>query len=644
MKQFILEKLGLQKKSRYVRDFFYAANMRASIYMSVVIITIELWMIFRLLIRQFSGIDPRTTEYYISHYFNYCLLLSIALVMLFFAVRFVRGKKHVRWVGHLLTWSFMFICVFFGVQISVSDYMIGEQILTFLTMELFAACLLTWYPYIGIIIISLSYGVFYCCLDVIPAFNTGMVGTTSATKINLMIMWLATVMCSLSSYNRTMAQALKDEHLEQLNSHLSDVSVHDEMTGIHNMVYFREEAGKMMRYVTTDKENIIFLFFDIENFRSYNDKYGFAEGSRFLKDFAATLNDTFGDSLVSRLSDDHFVVLTRSDGFKERIDSLSEIVRGRQHDVDLRIKCGGYRPDKDENDPSLACDRARFACNSIKKHPNHTFRMYDKTLDDKYKLKQYIVNNIDTALEKGYIKAYYQPIISSDSKTVTGLEALARWIDPEHGMISPAVFITILEEYRQIYKLDKYITEQVCKECKSMIDGGGKAVPVSLNFSRLDFELCDIVGYLCDTVNKYGIDKKMIDIEITESALNEQQGYLSDAIKELRGNGFRVWLDDFGSGYSSLNVLKDYQFDVLKIDMKFLTGFTDNNKSKPILENIVDLTKQLNMVSLTEGVETAEQFEFLRSIGCDRVQGFYFSKPVPVETLREKIQSGELNT
>ena len=642
MKQFILEKLGLQKKSRYVRDFFYAANMRSSIYMSVVIIAIELWMIIRLLIRQLSGVDPRTADYYVTHYFNYGLLLAIGLAMLVFAMRFVRGKKYSRRLGHILTWSFMFICVFFGVQISLSDYMIGEQVLTFLTMELFAACLLTWYPYIGISIISLSYGVFYYMLEQLPAFNTGLPGTTPATKINLLIMWLATVMCSLSSYNRTLSQALKDENLEQLNSHLSEISQHDEMTGIHNMVYFRSEAEKMLRYVTTDKENIIFLFFDIENFKSYNDKYGFGEGNRFLKEFAGIINDTFRDSLVSRFSDDHFVVLTHTDGAEDNIRRLSEEVRRRQGDVNLQIKCGGYKPDKDEKDPSIACDRARFACNSIKKHPHRTFRLYDKKLDDKYRLKQYIVNNIDTAIDNGYIKVFYQPIISSDSSTVTGLEALARWDDPIHGMISPAVFIVILEEYRQIYKLDQYITDKVCRDMRDALDSFTGVVPVSLNFSRLDFELCDIVGFLCDTVKKYDIDKKYIDVEITESALNDQQEFLPTAIRQLREHGFRVWLDDFGSGYSSLNVLKDYQFDVLKIDMKFLSGFTDNDKSKPILENIVDLTKQLNMVSLTEGVETAEQFEFLRSIGCDRVQGFYFSKPVPMETLREKIQNGEL--
>jgi EAL domain-containing protein (putative c-di-GMP-specific phosphodiesterase class I) len=150
------------------------------------------------------------------------------------------------------------------------------------------------------------------------------------------------------------------------------------------------------------------------------------------------------------------------------------------------------------------------------------------------------------------------------------------------------------------------------------------------------------VGFLCETVEKYNVPKEFIDVEVTESALTDQQEFLPSAIKSLREFGYKVWLDDFGSGYSSLNVLKDYQFDVLKIDMKFLSGFSSNEKTRPILENIVSLSKQLKMLSLTEGVETKEQFDFLASIGCNRAQGYLFSKPVPIDILREKIAKDEL--
>jgi len=468
-------------------------------------------------------------------------------------------------------------------------------------------------------------------------------GLGDGIKINGFTMWLSTLLFCISNYNKTLSQAQKDENLEEINSYLSRISVEDELTGIHNMVYFRTEAEKLLNYVTTDKESVIFLFFDIENFKSYNEKYGFHEGNELLINFARHMEESFKGSLVSRYSDDHFVVLTKDEGSMDIIRALSEKTRDLQREVQLTLKCGAYKPVGNESDVSLACDRARFACNSIKKHFDRNYCLYDKSLEERFTLKQYIVNNIDNAIANGYIKVYYQPVVSTDDGCICGLEALARWQDPNYGLLSPGVFIEVLEEYRQIYKLDVCIIEQVCKDYRRTCDNKEPFVPVSLNFSRLDFELCDIVGILDELAEKYKVPKNYLDVEITESALTEQQNFLQKAMSSLHENGYSIWLDDFGSGYSSLNVLKDYQFDVMKIDMKFLSGFSSNNKTRTILKNIVGLTKQLGMTSLTEGVETSEQFEFLRSIECNRVQGYYFSKPVPYDELKKKITSGELS-
>ena len=611
--------------------------------MSLVVIVLEVWMIIRMTVTIFRDNLQRNMMHYIEKYYvNYFILTFTGIIMLILAVRFMRGKKDNRYLCTVVKWVFTLVCIYFGIKISLNDYSKGEQILTFLTMELFSLCLLTWKPYIAFVLASASYVYFYYRMNEMVAVNTGEVGTTVATQINFFIMWISTMMVCIANYNNTRMQALKDENLEKVNTYLSKISIEDELTGIHNMVYFRNEAEKVLSYVTTDKENTIFLFFDIENFKSYNEKYGFHEGNELLIKVAHMIEDSFKGSLVSRFSDDHFVVLTRIDGAKNIIGHLSGEIKKLQREVHLELKCGAYKPVGDEADVSLACDRARFACNSIKKHYDRTLRIYDKSLEDKFQLKHYIVNNIDNAIASGYIKVYYQPVVSTRNGCICGLEALARWEDPNYGLLSPGAFIEILEEYRQIYKLDQYIIEAVCRDYRDASDNKKPFAPVSLNFSRLDFELCDIVGYLCETVEKYGVPKNFIDIEITESALTDQQDFLPNAIKNLRSFGYKVWLDDFGSGYSSLNVLKDYQFDVLKIDMKFLSGFKDNEKTRPILENIVSLTKQLKMLSLTEGVETAEQFSFLETIGCDRAQGYLFSKPVPIETLRERISAGEL--
>ncbi|MBQ8928674.1 MAG: EAL domain-containing protein [Oscillospiraceae bacterium] len=622
--------------------------------MALVVVVLEVWMIVRTTVTYFKPTNTYPLQYYLRNYYlYYFILLAAGTLMLVFAVRFLRGKKDHPALGRSIQWVFSFICLYFGIMVSVNDYAKGEQILTFLTMELFVICLLTWRPIVAFLILTVSYGIYVWRISGIVPVNVRLraieggteaaAGLTVATKINLFTMWLSTLMFSISNYNKTLSQARKDEDLEGMNARLSEISVKDELTGIHNMFHFRSEAEKLLGYVTTDKGNIAFLFFDIENFKSYNEKYGFHEGNDLLMRVAQMMEREFEGSLVSRYSDDHFVVLTRYAACEEHVRHLSHAVKTLQREVHLELKCGAYRPADGESDPSLALDRARFACNCIKKHYDCAFRLYDKALEDDFHRKQYIVNNIDNAIENGYIKVFYQPVVSTQDGCICGLEALARWLDPAYGLLPPGAFIGILEEYRQIHKLDQCIIRQVCRDYRRAADQGLPFAPVSLNFSRLDFELCDIVDYVQTQAQAYGVPRDFLDIEITESALTEQHDYLQNAVRKLRDSGYRVWLDDFGSGYSSLNVLKDYQFDVLKIDMKFLSDFGSNEKAQPILENIVSLTRQLNMVSLTEGVETQEQFAFLRDIGCERAQGYLFSKPVPIEQLRERIRTGELH-
>lgn len=709
--------LGFEKQSKYVRDYFYMTNVKSSIYMSIVVMVLELWMIVRMtrlifvdnLQSQFWNI----AEKYYSNYFllfssgllmmlyavralkksqrmkwlaflvmaicavvaafevwmlskypgggkklsdlvNYIILLSAALTMIIFSVVLIRGKCDRKWQTLTVMYVYSFVCINFGIIISVNGYAKGEQMLTFLTMELFVVCLLVWRPVWGFLVLTSSYLIFYYrisgMIDLstvgkftgIVDFSTVETGLGDGIKINGFTMWLSTLMFCIANYNKILSQAQKDENLEHMNRYLSQISVVDELTGIHNMLYFRSEAEKLLTCVDAEEEDLVFLFFDIENFKSYNDKYGFRKGNELLIEFAKDIDLRFSDSLVSRFSDDHFVVLTKYSGCMDTIKALSDSIHGYQGEVQLSLKCGAYKPVGDERDVSHACDRARFACNSIKKHFGRDFCLYDKILEERFTLKQYIMNNIDIAIENNYIRVFYQPVISVEDGCICGFEALARWQDPNYGLLPPGMFIDVLEEYRQIHKLDKCMIEIVCRDYKRAHDNKEPFVPVSLNFSRLDFELCDIVGYLGEMADKYNVPREFLDVEITESALTEQQNFLQNATKELHSFGYSIWLDDFGSGYSSLNVLKDYQFDVMKIDMKFLVGFDKNNKTRTILRNVVDLTKQLGMDSLTEGVETAEQFEFLRSIGCDKVQGYYFSKPLPYEEIRKIIAAGKL--
>ncbi len=244
---------------------------------------------------------------------------------------------------------------------------------------------------------------------------------------------------------------------------------------------------------------------------------------------------------------------------------------------------------------------------------------------------QYLLDTFDEAMDREYIQVYYQPVIRTITGQVCGLEALARWIDPEKGMIQPIQFIGLLEEHRLIHRLDSYIIRQVCARIRRVMDQGEIALPVSVNLSRMDFELCDIYETVNRWVAEARIPRNYIPIEITESMFADKPEMMRTVINRFRQAGYQVWMDDFGSGYSSLNVLKDYNFDELKVDMGFLS--TLHLRSRKILTSIIEMAKSTGLHSLVEGVETEAQYLFLRDIGCEKLQGYLFGRPAPYDDL-----------
>ncbi len=251
-------------------------------------------------------------------------------------------------------------------------------------------------------------------------------------------------------------------------------------------------------------------------------------------------------------------------------------------------------------------------------------------------MNSYIIDNLDRAKEEGWIQVYYQPVIRTLSREMCGMEALARWQDPEHGLLSPAVFIPALESAGRIHELDVFMLQQICRDFRDDFKKNKFMVPVSMNLSRADFINTDIFGHIIHTVGEYAVPRDLLHLEITESMLGSEGDFMVKQIERFHEEGFQVWMDDFGSEYSSLNSLKDYDFDELKIDMKFLSNFSV--RSQKIIAAVVNMAKQIGIKTLAEGVETEEQFEFLRSVGCEKVQGFYFGKPMPKDELRAHIQ------
>ena len=244
-------------------------------------------------------------------------------------------------------------------------------------------------------------------------------------------------------------------------------------------------------------------------------------------------------------------------------------------------------------------------------------------------LRQHIVDQFDNACLSGWIQVYYQPVIRTISRQLCSFEALARWIDPVRGFLRPDQFIHVLEEEKRIHELDCYIIREVCRRIRQSFDRGETPVPVSVNLSRLDFTLCDIFALVDRHVSDFQIPHDFLHIEITESVMVEQEGLLHTVVDRFHEAGYQVWMDDFGSGYSSLNMLKDYTFDELKLDMCFLSSF--DQRSRRIMTSIVQMAKDIDIHTLAEGVETEEQYSYLRNIGCEKVQGYFFGKPLPYD-------------
>ena len=404
-----------------------------------------------------------------------------------------------------------------------------------------------------------------------------------------------------------------------------------QVTGLLNMMQFMRHASAHMQDPLA--EPLTFMYFDIENFKSFNQRYGFQQGNRLLRYVADLLRETFEGNLVARFNDDHFAVATQRKNPNDCIQFIHERIRVYDLGLPMEMKAGIYHPLPEVTDVALIMDRAKIACNSIKNTYDLTWAEFDPAMEEEINFRSHIIRSFQEAMIEGCIEVYYQPEIRAMTREICGFEALARWRDPAHGMISPGVFVPVLEDAHLSPQLDLYIIERVCQDIVQVRRDipDWELLRVSVNLSRADFRLMDMVQAVEDVRLRYDIARSMLNIEVTEGAMNEDEKFLQGEIARFRAAGYEVWMDDFGSGYSSLNNVKDYVFDVLKIDMNFLRSFETNPKSAIVIRSIVNMAKELGLHTLAEGVETEEQFVFLREIGCEKVQGYLFSPPMPFD-------------
>lgn len=381
------------------------------------------------------------------------------------------------------------------------------------------------------------------------------------------------------------------------------------------------------------------LFMDIKNFHLVNTAHGRAAGDDFLYETGKILLKHFPDSAVSRFDADHFGILTRDDELEKRAGKARMAIQDLYPDLALNISFGALYLDNYAVLPEAACSYAKTACDENDSHPAVFFSYYTPDLERKVRNEEYVITHIDEAIQNGWIQVYYQPVIRSLSGQVCGFEALARWIDPKRGRLNPGDFIPYLESSQQIAKLDLCVIRQVCQHHAERRAAHEAQIPCSVNLSRIDFAVCDIFTEIEKILRTYDIPRRLIRIEVTESALSNDMGRIRDSLNRFRNAGYDIWMDDFGSAYSTLNVLKDYPFDLIKIDMAFLKKETPRSRS--IISSIIAMARRIGSHTLAEGVETREQFEFLRQQGCEIVQGYYFGKPMPAgEAINQCISHG----
>jgi len=433
--------------------------------------------------------------------------------------------------------------------------------------------------------------------------------------------------------------------MEAYSMFQSDRFYTDSLTGLPNTNYLHEFGEEKFDTIRAENRIPHVIYTDIYSMQSYNNQYGYEEGDRLLCLTAETLKAQFPKSLLTRGSDDHFIAVTRLDDREELMRRLNEANATVRKDAygntsGLRIGVAPVREDMDLGD---ALDHAKHALKRIENDMNRVVEFFSQEADDAYWKSRYIVENLDQALEKGWIRTFYHGLFRIENTKIAAFECLARWIDPARGMISPAEFIPTLLNYHLLYKLDLYMFEQVCREVKVRHDHGLPLVPVSVNFSRQDFDHADVVGEMDRIYDEYGmdeyVDKSYFIVEITEQDIAVGADKFREQLRRIRENGYRLWLDDFGSGYSAINMFSQYKFDLIKYDMDLLKHLDDHGgTNRLILKELVYVARQLGIHTLIEGVETEDQLMFVKDIGCELAQGFFFHKPESLDEILFRIR------
>jgi len=418
----------------------------------------------------------------------------------------------------------------------------------------------------------------------------------------------------------------------------------DVLTGLYNKEAFYSLAAKRIKNKKDIDYDLICL--DVDKFKLINDMFGAEEGDRLLmyigkliKEIASPLK-----GIACRISADTFVILLprQKDYESNMVQATTDLLSKYPLKIKISVRFGIYPVIGDGVPVRAMCDRAKLAIESIKGRYDLYHVFYDDSIREQLLFEQSISDDMKTALKEGQFLIYYQPKYDLMTENIAGAEALVRWLHPEKGFLFPSDFIPLFEKNGFITDLDMYVWEEVCKRIRVWLDMGRKAPSISVNVSRADIYNPHLPEVILGLIDKYKLEPKNLHLEITETAYTENPVQLIEVVSKLKEYGFSIEMDDFGSGYSSLNMLSELPIDILKLDMRFLQNQSTQRESKNIISFIISLAKWMDLLVVAEGVETEQQVKMLRNMDCNYVQGYYYSKPLPQKEFEDLLLCSEI--
>lgn len=466
---------------------------------------------------------------------------------------------------------------------------------------------------------------------------------TTRLMIFIIIMTICTFVFWLFIY---LSDIRKIGKLEISNKKLKDTVGRDQLTGAYNLERFTEIAEQYVR--ENKKVKYAFFYADFADFKYINDMFGYSYGDAILRKYTEYLQEDMREfEVFGRVNADNFVILRRYEKRSELIQrqealdqKIYSFMKQSLNKQAIAIECGICCVEDVIGELTIEelLNRSNFARKIVKEgQTTEHYQFYNEGIRQHLYEEKAIEGNMEEAFKNHEFKVYYQPKVSTATGSIACSEALVRWEKADGTIIRPDIFIPVFEKNLTIPLLDRYIFEEVCKWLHSMMERGLPTLPVSINVSKLQFYHNDFVDTYIKIRDKYEIPDGLLEIEFTESIMYDAWDHLSEIVKKLRENGFLCTIDDFGKGYSSLSMINNLDIDVLKIDALFFQDFVEKKKDQTLVEGIIRLVKQFQITTVAEGIETKEQVELLKKMGCDLIQGYYYYRPLPQKTYEELL-------